>query len=108
MSGYAEPLFLIPDVALAQGTSLGPEDPWLPRPMAYPKFVSLLRALLHDVGVVPEVAQKATFNVLRRAMPTGADVLQFTDSMSAAVGNWQDTPKSAQDAATARFREQVA
>eukprot|EP00425_Heterocapsa_triquetra_P045930 CAMPEP_0195090226 /NCGR_PEP_ID=MMETSP0448-20130528/29284_1 /TAXON_ID=66468 /ORGANISM="Heterocapsa triquestra, Strain CCMP 448" /LENGTH=36 /DNA_ID= /DNA_START= /DNA_END= /DNA_ORIENTATION= len=36
--------------------------------MAYPMFVSLLRALLHDAGVVPEVAQNATFNALRRAM----------------------------------------
>ena len=38
-------------------------------------------------GVVPEEVQKAIFNALRRAMPTGTDVLQLADSMSAAVGN---------------------
>ena len=73
-----------PDISTAQGHSIEPGDVWLPRPMPYKRFVALMRTLLTDMGS-PGPVSGWTFNALRRLMPTGADTLQFSDSVAA----WQ-------------------
>lgn len=104
--GYDNAPFLIPDVSTAQGHSIEPGDVWLPRPMPYKRFVTLMRTLLTDIGS-PGPASGWTFNALRRLMPTGADTLQFTDSVATAIGNWQDTPKSGPDMKRSKMRDQM-
>ena len=104
---YQENPFLIPDLATGQSYSIAPEDCWLPRPMTYPKFVKILRALITDVmGDGP--ATNITFNALRRLTPTGADVLQFSDTVAAAIGNWQDTPKGAGGRKRGQLKDKMA
>ena len=49
-----------------------------------------------------------TFNALRRLMPTGADVLQFSDAVATAIGNWQDTPKGASERKRTRMKDRMA
>ena len=59
--------------------------------MGYARFVSLARTYLKDhLGV--GTAESLTYNALRCLMPTGADVLQFSDTVAAAIGNWQEVP----------------
>ena len=104
--GYDNAPFLIPDVSTTQGHSIEPGDVWLPRPMPYKRFVTLMRTLLTDIGS-PGPASGWTFNALRRLMPTGADTLQFTDSVATAIGNWQDTPKGGPDVKRSKMRDQM-
>ena len=104
--GYAEAPFLIPDLSTAQGHSISPGDVWLPRPMPYKKFVTLMRTLLTDMGS-PGPARGWTFNALRRLMPTGADTLQFSDRVATAIGNWQETPKANRDMQRGRMQDQM-
>ena len=47
---YEENPFLIPDMTTSQGHSVDPaQDRWLPRPMSYSKFVSLMRSYIADL-----------------------------------------------------------
>ncbi len=103
---YSGSPFLVPDLSTGQGHSIDPADMWLPRPMSYPRFVTLFRAFLKELG--GEMGFLLTFNALRRLMPTGADVLQFSDTVAAAIGNWQDTPKGASEKKRGRLRDQMA
>jgi hypothetical protein len=103
---YQDAPFLVPDISTAQGHSIEPGDVWLPRPMPYKRFVTLMRTLLTDLGS-PGPASGWTFNALRRLMPTGADTLQFNDSVATAIGNWQDTPKGGPDTKRSRMQDQM-
>ena len=102
--GNSDAPFLAPDISTAQGHSIEPGDVCLPRP--YKKFVTLTRTLLTDTGN-PGSASDWTFKARRRLIPTGADTLQFSDSVSTAIGNWQDTPKSGPDAKRGKMRDQM-
>ena len=93
---YAEVPFLVPDIVTTAGTAMAPGDKWMPRPMGYGKFVSLMRECLKSYSATQEV-KNYTFNTLRRLMPTGADVLQFNDTIAAAIGNWQEIPGGRND-----------
>ena len=104
---YGEKPFLVPDLATGQGHSISPDDAWLPRPMTYSRFVDLMRTLLKTLGGWGK-PEPPTFNALRRLMPTGADVLQFSDTVAAAIGNWQDTPKGDSDRIRGKTRDQMA
>jgi hypothetical protein len=104
---YGERPFLVPDLATGQGHSIKPDDTWLPKPMTYSRFVDLMRTLIRALGGW-EKPEPPTFNALRRLMPTGADVLQFSDTVAAAIGNWQDTPKGDSDRTRGRMKDQMA
>ena len=103
---YGDNPFLVPDLATGQGNSIDPADMWLPRPMSYAKFVATMRTFLKELGMGD--GAPLTFNALRRLMPTGADVLQFPDTVAAAIGNWQDTPKGGGERKRGRMRDQMA
>ena len=105
--GYADAPFLVPDLSTNQGHSIDSGDFWLPRPMPYKKFVTLMQTLLTDMGN-PGPSHGWTFNALRRLMPTGADTLQFDDTVAAAIGNWQDTPKGSSDVKRGKMSDQMA
>ena len=81
----------MPDVLTTQGTAMTPGDRWMPTPMGYEKFVATMRTCLTDHPGIQQT-KNLTFNTLRRLMPTGADVLQFNDTIAAAIGNWQELP----------------
>ena len=104
---YEENPFLIPDITTSQGHSIDPQDRWLPRPMSYSRFVSLMRTYIADVRG-DEKPQKVTYNALRRFFPTGADILKFDTMVSAGIGNWQDNPKGNAEKKRGRLKEQVA
>ena len=93
---YSKAPFLVPDVLTTQGTAMAPGDRWMPTPMGYEKFVSIMRTYLGEHMGIQE-AKSFTFNTLRRLMPTGADVLQFNDTIAAAIGNWQEVPGGRSD-----------
>ena len=105
--GYQESPFLVPDLASSQGHSIAPDDCWLPRPMSYPKFVKVFRTFITDLMGDGRMVS-LTFNALRRLAPTGADVLQFSDTVAAAIGNWQDVPKIGAGRKRGRLRDQMA
>ncbi len=75
--------------------------------MSYTKFVAILRVYVASLKS-GHLRESITFNALRRLMPTGADVLQFSDTVAAAIGNWQDTPKGASEKKRTRMRDQMA
>ena len=106
-AGYHESPFIIPDITTSQGHSIHPQDCWIPRPMSYAKFVALMRAYIADLRG-DEKPQKMTFNALRRLMPTGADVLEFKDTVAAGIGNWQDVPKGSAEKKRGRLKDKMA
>ena len=103
--GYEKAPFLVPDLSTCPGHSIQPGDVWLPRPMTYPRFITLMRMVIDEVS---GQEGKWTFNALRRLMPTGADVLQFSDTVATAIGNWQDTPKNGGGKQRSKMRDQMA
>jgi hypothetical protein len=103
---YGDKPFLVPDLTTGQGHSIDPKDMWLPRPMSYPKYVNLMRTFLKELGGGED--SSLTFNALRRLMPTGADVLQFPDTIAAGIGNWQDVPRGSSEKKRGRLKEQMA
>ncbi len=102
---YGDAPFLIPDLSTSQGHSIEPGDVWLPRPMTYPRFIALMRAMIAELG---GRSGTWTFNALRRLMPTGADVLQFSDTVATAIGNWQDTPRGGGGKQRSRMKDRMA
>ena len=104
---YEENPFLIPDMTTSQGRTIDQEDRWLPRPMSYSKFVSLMRIYIADLQG-SEKPQKMTYNALRRFLPTGADVLKFDATVSAGIGNWQDTSRGSAEKKRGRLKDQMA
>ena len=98
--------FLAPDLATRGGYDIHPEDMWLPRPMSYPRFVAFMRAFIASLGTTTKEA--LTFNALRRLLPTGADVLGFSDGVAAAIGNWQDVPKGTTGTKRGRLKDKMA
>ena len=104
---YEENPFLIPDMTTGQGRTIDHEDRWLPKPMSYSKFVSLMRVYIADLKG-SEKPQKMTYNALRRFLPTGADVLKFDATVSAGIGNWQDTSRGSAEKKRGRLKDQMA
>ena len=49
-----------------------------------------------------------TYNALRRFLPTGADILKFDATVSAGIGNCQDTLKGNAEKKRGRLKDQMA
>ena len=98
--------FLVPDLATRGGNDIHPEDMWLPRPMSYPRFVAFMKTFVASLGITAKEA--LTFNALRRLLPTGADVLGFSDEVAAAIGKWQDVPKGNTGTKRCRLKDKMA
>lgn len=86
---------------LVPALSLEPEDLWevtemtaflANKAMSRARFLELLRGALCQVGVDFPQAQAATFNRLRRFVPTMANVMELPDLDLQAVGNWCELP----------------
>ena len=56
-------------------------------------FLEFLRGTLQRCGVSSELASSATYNRLRRFLPTGANVLNMSDSEAQAIGSWVEVPR---------------
>ena len=98
--------FLVPDLATRGGYDIHPEDMWLPRLMSYPRFVAFMGVFITSLGITTKGA--LTFNALRRLLPTGADVLGFSDEVAAAIGNWQDVPKGTTGTTRGPLKDKIA
>ena len=59
-------------------------------------FLEFLRGSLQRCGVAPDIAASATYNKLRRFLPTGANVLGLADSEAQAVGSWVEMARGGQ------------
>ena len=55
-----------------------------------------------------EKPQMVTYSVLRRFLPTGADILKCDATVSAGIGSWQDTPKGNAERKRGRLKDQMA
>ena len=86
--GYAESPFLIPDLQLS-GDGVSQDDVWLQVPMGPARLLNVFRMFMESLGMDGTVGH----NALRRFLPTGADILDFDEGMSAGIGNWQDTTR---------------
>ena len=87
--------FLLPALALEA------EDLWeiteatpfiTNKPMSRARFLEVMRGALVQVGVDFAQAQAATFNKLRRFMPTMANVMELPDLDLQSIGNWTELP----------------
>ena len=88
--------WLFPALALA------PEDLWeitsttafiLDKKMSRGRFLELLRGALCQSGLDVAAAQRATFNRLRRFVPTIANVMKLPALDLQAVGSWAELPQ---------------
>ena len=57
--------------------------------MALPKLQMLFRSAVVRAGVPPDRAAARSLHFLRRALPSGADALEFSEADADAVGDWQ-------------------
>ena len=60
--------FVIPDIQI-QGHGVGQGDVWLPSPIAPGKFLRLVRVMLQEAGLDERVAERRSFNAMRRFLP---------------------------------------
>ena len=74
-----------------QGHGVGEGDVWLPSPIAPGKFMRSVRVMLQEAGFAEQVAKRRSYNAMRRFLPTGADASDLDESISAGIGNWQDS-----------------
>ena len=65
-----------------------------------------MKAFVTSLGITTKEA--LTFNALRRLLPTGADVLGFSDEVAAAIGNWKDVPKGTTGTKRGRLKDKMA
>ena len=88
--------FLVPALELA------PDDLWevtdstplvLGKAMSRGRFLEIFRGALMQCGLDTHSARGATFNRLRRFMPTLCNVLELPDVDAQAVGNWSEVPQ---------------
>ena len=56
------------------------------------RFLEVMRSVLVQVGVDFTQAQSATYNKLRRFLPTMANVMELPDLDLQSVGNWTELP----------------
>ena len=66
---------------------------WGTRKMSRGRYLELFRGALVKCGVDPAQAQRATFNRLRRCLPTMANALRLPPSDMQAIGNWVEIPE---------------
>eukprot|EP00435_Cladocopium_sp_Y103_P022616 s4807_g5.t1 len=87
--------FIMPALALS------PEELWeitestafiANKPMSRARFLEVMRGALVQVGVDVPLAQSATYNKLRRFLPTMANIMELPDLDLQALGNWCDIP----------------
>ena len=92
---------------------LDPQDLWeihegspfnVAKPMSRQRFLEILRGALHQIGVPIEEATTATFNKLRRFMPTLANVLRLDAPELQAVGSWIEIPAAGGPSPTTKSR----
>ena len=92
---------------------LDPQDLWeihegspfnVAKPMSRQRFLEILRGALHQIGVPMEEATTATFNKLRRFMPTLANVLRLDAPELQAVGSWIEIPAAGGPSPTTKSR----
>lgn len=60
--------------------------------MSRARFLEIMRGALVQVGVDFTLAQSATYNKLRRFLPTMANVMELPDLDLQSVGNWTELP----------------
>ena len=84
---------------LVPGLDLQAEDLWeispdtalkIDRPMSRGRFLEVFRGALTQCGLAVQAAKGATYNRLRRFLPTLANVVELDDTDAQAVGNWTD------------------
>ena len=85
------PQFLLP--ARSRALKSFPQRRWRNVPMGYNEIVRILRAALEDAGDSKDTAATATFNTIRRFLPTAANVLRFDVQTSQAIGSWEEVPQ---------------
>ena len=93
-----EAQFVVPDIELPRvggGPGMLCEGAhWLPeRPMPERKFLELMRGVLLQAGVPLQEASEASYNTLRRFLPSVAEVLGFDDPELQSLSNWAEIPK---------------
>ena len=66
---------------------------WGTRPMSRGRYLELFRGALIKCGVDHAQAQRATFNRLRRCLPTMANALRLDVPDMQAIGNWVEIPE---------------
>lgn len=65
----------------------------LGKPMSRGRFLEIFRGALMQCGLDTHSAKGATFNRLRRFLPTLGNVLEISDVDAQAVGNWTEVPQ---------------
>lgn len=63
------------------------------RAMSRARLLELFRGLLVQVGVPVDAAQTATYNRMRRCMPTMANCMLMSKDELQAIGNWTELPE---------------
>ena len=71
-------------------------------------LLEYLRGCLQRCGVAPAAAGAATYNKLRRFLPTGANVLAMPDSEAQAIGSWVELPKGGKSGERGKKQERMA
>ena len=85
--------FLIPGLDLRAETlwEISPDTALrINRPMSRGRFLEVFRGALVQCGLGVPAAKGATYNRLRRFLPTLANVTELDDTDAQAVGNWTD------------------
>lgn len=92
----AEATFLLPAISLeaAELWEVTESTSFIGRrAMSRARLLELFRGLLVQVGVPVDAAQTATYNRMRRCMPTMANCMLMSKDELQAIGNWTELPE---------------
>ena len=85
--------YVMPNVAANAWGEIRAGTEWVPGPMSYEKFRSVLIGVACYLGVDPQWAKTWTTYSPRRWMPTLASHMGFSLEQKQSIGNWQDVPE---------------
>ena len=61
--------------------------------MPYNMKVDYLKQALRQINADPERVEHATFNSMRRFLPTAFNVFNFPEDIAQAIGSWEEVPR---------------
>lgn len=83
---------LIPDVYLQKGRVM-PSCEWKQNQMPMSRFIALLKGVLVEQGLEDVQVAKASYNSLRRFLPSLGDSLGFSTDEAQSLSNWTEIAK---------------
>ena len=88
--------FVVPDLGGSMAHGIKADSVWLPKPMPYHRWVTVLRSVAQWLSIPPELAPEVwTTYTFRRLLPTIGDIVGLHEGHRQALGEWTENVRGA-------------